>query len=347
MSVATWMLAGCATLLFAGPPKLPDLPRRGMRNPAPDPEPAPTEPPSPARPETPAAPQSPGRPQAAETPASSTAPQSPKPATPTVPGTAMPTAVGGERPVAQRPSPIAAGAAGTQLGPLPAASDADYAAWADDDGRAAAPLSGESAPPHRRAARPGDRPAKHAGAGSGTSVVVRQAEPQPERAPRFARAPGPPKRTATVVLAYRNFALADALGRRQSWHFGSVEFTPLRRYARLNLLTEAGVEGGEAAAAGDRADFMVLQKLGLGAQYPHWVTPFIELQGGIGVARLEVFERNDLGLVWTVGIDVGAQWAVTRWFSIHAAVGWIHPVIRTKTVAVQFDRAAFKVGVGF
>ena len=226
------------------------------------------------------------------------------------------------------------------------ATDADYAAWEADDRRAAAPLARTDDPGPGSSRPPGDRPNTPTG-DLGSDVVVRQAQAEPDPTPRFRRPGDPPTRSATFVLGYRSFALADALGRRQSWHFGSLEVTPLRRYFRLNLLTEIGVEGGEAARAGDRADFMLMQKLGLGVQYPHWVTPFIEGQGGIGMTRVELFERNDLALTWSAGIDAGAQWAVTRWMFLHAAVGWVHPVIAMPAGTVHFDRVTFKVGVGF
>ena len=68
-----------------------------------------------------------------------------------------------------------------------------------------------------------------------------------------------------------------------------------------------------------------MERLGLGAQYPGVVTPFVEFQGGVGGARVELFGRNDLALLYGLGLDVGAQWAVTSWMYLHAAIGWIRP----------------------
>lgn len=163
----------------------------------------------------------------------------------------------------------------------------------------------------------------------------------------FRGQPLPPKRSAAFVLGYRQFAIADRLGRDQTWHLASVEVTPLRRYARLNLITEIGFEGGEAARSDDRADVMLVQKFGLGAQYPHWVTPLIEFQGGVGLARVELFERNDLVFVYTLGLDGGAQWAVTRWLFLHASIGWLRPTFQWPDRSLYYDRMTFKVGVGF
>lgn len=193
------------------------------------------------------------------------------------------------------------------------------------------------------AERPGDgSPRAEAG------VVVREAVPQPppERM-MFRRSPEPPERSAAFVLGYRQFEIRDGLSRRQTWHMMSIEVTPVRRYVRLNLLTEFGWEGGEAAREGDRADFMLLQKAGLGLQYPYWVTPFVEFQGGAGVSRVELFERNDLVFVYTLGLDAGAQWAITPWLFLHGAVGWLRPVFRRDAGSVRYDRFAFKVGIGF
>lgn len=156
-----------------------------------------------------------------------------------------------------------------------------------------------------------------------------------------------PKQSAAFVLGYRTFQIRDALQRKQNWHFASLEVSPLRRWVRLNLITEVGIEGGEAARGGDRADLMLVQKAGLGFQYPHYVTPFAEFQGGIGGARMEVFDRNDLIMLYTLGVDVGFQWVIGRRVFIHAAVGWIRPVLRRPGQTVRFDRAAFKVGLGF
>lgn len=157
----------------------------------------------------------------------------------------------------------------------------------------------------------------------------------------------PPKRTALFGFSYRQFQLEDGLAREQSWHFIGIEVTPVRRYARLNLLTEFGFEGGEAARNDDLADLILLQKVGLGVQYPHWVSPFVEFQGGIGAARIELFERNDLALMYTLGVDGGVQIAVARHFFLMAAVGWIRPYFTMKQQTTYSDRLTFKVGFGF
>ncbi len=156
----------------------------------------------------------------------------------------------------------------------------------------------------------------------------------------------PPARSAVFVVGYRVFTIHDRLRRSQSWHFASVEAGLLRRYVRLGLLTEVGAEGGEAAR-GDRNDFMVVQKVGLGAQVPHFVTPFVEVQGGVGLVRTELFERNDLGWVATVGVEGGAQWAVARFFRIHLAAGWIRPYLKDAAGVRRADSFTFRVGLGF
>ncbi|TPV94145.1 MAG: hypothetical protein B7733_16885 [Myxococcales bacterium FL481] len=157
----------------------------------------------------------------------------------------------------------------------------------------------------------------------------------------------PPERGAIFAVGYRTFAIHDALARRQTWHVASLELTPLRRYARLNLVTEVGWEGGEAAQRGDRADFLLMQKVGVGAQYPHWITPLIEFQAGMGAARIEVFERNDLAVLYSLGLDAGAQWAVTKRLYAIALVGWLRPHFARAGDVLYYDRATFKVGVGF
>jgi hypothetical protein len=113
-------------------------------------------------------------------------------------------------------------------------------------------------------------------------------------------------------------------------------------------VTEVGVEGGAAARAGDKADFMLAEKFGLGLQYPHWVTPFAEFQTGIGLARVELFERNDLVFLYTLGVDAGAQWAVTKWLYLHAALGWLRPAMKWPGAAsLDWNRLTFKLGIGF
>jgi hypothetical protein len=179
-------------------------------------------------------------------------------------------------------------------------------------------------------------------------VAIRTAAertPPPEL--QFKGVPRPPRRSAAFVLGYRQFTITDRLAREQHWHFGTIDVSPLRRFARMTLSTEIGVESGEAARGGDLADVMIQQKLGLGAQVPGFVTPFIEVIGGVGAARVELFERNDLVFTWSVGVDAGAQWAVTRWLYLHAAVGWIRPTLQWPGLTAYYDRATFKVGVGF
>lgn len=178
-------------------------------------------------------------------------------------------------------------------------------------------------------------------------TVVRTAAPIDDGRPRFRRGPHPPDRSAAFVLGYRYFRIQDALGRAQDWHLASIEVTPMRRYVRLNLLTEFGVEGGEAAAAGDRADILLMERLGIGMQYPHVVTPFVEFQGGVGGARVELFGRNDVTLLYSLGLDLGAQWAVGRWMFVHAAVGWIRPTFVWPERTLSYDRVALKLGLGF
>lgn len=179
-------------------------------------------------------------------------------------------------------------------------------------------------------------------------TAVRTAEPEePAGKLTFQRGTPPPEKSSMLVLGYRQFAMRDGLGRDQTWHLVALEITPVRRYVRFSLHTEVGVEGGEAATGGDRADLMVLQKVGLGLQYPYWVTPFVEAQAGIGAARVELFERNDLAALYTVGLDAGVQWALLKHLHFVASVGWIRPYFAATGQTVFADRLTFRVGIGF
>lgn len=195
---------------------------------------------------------------------------------------------------------------------------------------------------------PGDRPGPERPVVGQDEVRVRDAVPDE----LVYKPTGPaPKRTSLMMLSYRNYATKDHLQRNQAWHVVGFELTPVRRYFRFSLITEVGLEGGEAAANGDRGDFFVMQKVGLGIQYPHWVTPFLEFQGGGGVGRVEMYQRNDLGVYWSMGVDLGAQWSVARRLRLMAAAGWIRPTMMHGTGkakdAVYYHRGTFKVGVGF
>ncbi len=225
--------------------------------------------------------------------------------------------------------------------PLAAASSEDVAIWAADDALYGRDPGGASTP-SVEPPTPGDRPRTTSQPPTRTAVGLHTAArlEQPGRR-------RPPRRSAAFVFGYRLFQTHDAFTRPQSWHVGSVEVTPVRRFVRFNLITEFGAEGGPAARDGDRADIFLMQKAGLGVQYPHWLTPFVEFQGGAGVARVELFDRSDLVLLWTLGLDVGAQWAATRWMSIHASVGWIRPTFQRPERAVYHDSFTFKVGLGF
>ncbi len=345
--------------LWLGPPKLPPLPGRGMPAPV---EPA-AEPSSPVDPagggDAPddAAP-SPGgadQPSSAPRQARSTAPAAPSANQATSnSGNAAPKPAGGAAKAATvqsraenlSPPGAASGALATGAWPgvsVIAASGAatgaqpglrlvgadEVAQW---DRQAAAPANTEAPP---------SKPKRDA-------VVLRSARqsPSPERL-LFRRPPTPPERTAAFVLGYRYFRVQDQLGRAQDWHLASLEVTPVRRYMRVNLLTEFGIESGPSARAGGRADILLMQRLGLGMQYPGFVTPLLEFQGGVGAARVELFDRNDLALVYTLGLDGGVQWAVTRWMFLHAAIGWIRPTFTVGSRSSSFDRVAFKLGLGF
>lgn len=260
--------------------------------------------------------------------------------TPSVPKVSSPNAVSSTPPpVLPKPAP-----------PLPVASATELTAFALEDSmlRPTTVVASESAV-DGGAGQPSDKPRGFTTSNDDdTTVIVRTATlaAEPERI-TFRRRPTPPKKTAAFIFGYRHFQIQDALLRRQSWHMASLELTPLRRYVRLNFMTEFGWEGGEAARNHDRADFMVLEKTGIGVQYPMWVTPFIEFQGGAGVTRVEIFEHNELVFTYTLGLDVGAQWAVTQWLFLHAALGWIRPTLRHPSGSVHYDRVAFKVGFGF
>ena len=115
----------------------------------------------------------------------------------------------------------------------------------------------------------------------------------------------------------------------------------------LAAAAKVGVEGGAAATGDNRADLMVLQKVGLGMQYPYWVTPFIEVQAGVGAARVELFERNDLAAIYTVGFDAGVQWALLKHLYFVGSVGWIRPYFAATGKTVYSDQATFRVGLGF
>jgi hypothetical protein len=326
-------------MLVLGPPKLPPLPGRAM--PAPVEEHASE---APAAPPPVEAKRDPGVPAAPPPSAPSTASRAPA------------------RPPSSAPSSSIAGAIFPGAKPPPAPPPA--AAGSAKPGTASSLVRGESSAPALRLVSgdevagwdSGDRKARAAapkGAAAPThetrdTTVRRTAMPNTsDDRLTFRRAPHPPRRSAAFVLGYRYFRIQDSLGRAQDWHLASLEVTPMRRYVRLNLITEFGIEGGPAARAGDRADILLMERLGLGAQLPGVVTPFIEFQGGIGGARVELFGRNDLAMLYALGLDVGAQWAVTRWMYVHAAIGWIRPTFVWPNRTSSFDRVAFKLGIGF
>ncbi len=315
------MVALALVLALVGPPKLPRLPGRGLPAPAPaaPQEPTPKEAPAPAtKPEAPPVPSAPAPTKPGPTPEApvqpATSPSEPAPTSPTIGPARAPEGEGALRVV-----------------------DADEVErWAAEDRRRAAALE--------KAAKPEVTPKRvpHEG------PVLRTAseEVPPERL-SYRRRPHPPKRSAAFVLGYRYFRIHDVLKRAQDWHVASLEVSPLRRYVRLNLITEFGVEGGEAAKSGDRADLMLLERIGLGVQYPHFVTPLVEFQAGVGGARVELFQRNDLAFLYTLGVDAGAQFAVAKWMYLHAVVGWIRPTFKWQERSASYDRFTFKVGVGF
>lgn len=200
--------------------------------------------------------------------------------------------------------------------------------------------SDDSAEPVTRSVRPGDQPRE--------SAPMRREAYVDDTARLLADSPRrPPRRTSAFAFGYRIFGIRDAYERPQAWHVVSIEVSPLRRWVRLDFITEVGWEGGPAARDGDRADLLLMEKAGLGVQYPHWVSPFLEFQGGAGMARIELFDRSDIVFVYALGLDAGARWAVTRWMSLGASIGWLRPVIRRPEYTVYHDTFTAKLSIGF
>ena len=264
-----------AAALWAGPPVLPDLPAERAAK---------------AR----QAEQARREMEAAEPPKA----EAPEPSDPEPP--ASPKAEPSEPPSSSAKAPVTAqqlhvAAPKAGGGELPSASSSEVAAWSEDDA-----VFGASGEPDAALTRPEAPASRHAP--TRTATRLQESEPLEDSV-----RPPAPKRSAAFVFGYRIFQTTDAFARPQSWHVGSLEVTPVRRWVRFNLITEVGAEGGAAAREGDRADLYMMQKAGLGAQYPGWLTPFVEFQGGAGVARVELFDRNDLLLIWTLVLDAGAQ----------------------------------------
>ncbi|HET6582015.1 MAG TPA: hypothetical protein VFG69_01185 [Nannocystaceae bacterium] len=330
------MVLFALVLALVGPPKLPPIGGRSI----PPPEAVVAKPVDDAATKTPTPQPPPAKTSPAATPAAETVAKPPvKPAAETV---AKPAAKPAAETVAKPPVPPAP--TSPTIGPATAPADPsalrvvapdEIERWAAED-RARA---------EAKAART-DVKVPKTPAHDGPVLRTASEEPPPERL-MFRRRPHPPKRSAAFVLGYRHFRINDALQREQDWHLASLEVTPLRRYVRLNLITEFGVEGGEAARAGDRADMMLMERLGLGVQYPHFVTPLVEFQGGVGGARVELFQRNDLAFLYTLGVDAGVQIAITKWMYLHTVVGWIRPTFRWPDRSASYDRFSFKVGIGF
>ena len=313
----------CAAVLWAGPPVLPDLPaERAAKARQAEQERQQQEAAAKAKREA-EAPEA-EAPEAEAPEAEAGEPEPAKSGT-TSPATKAPV-------TAQQLRAAAPKAGGGALAP---ASSAEVDAWSEDDAVYGAP--GE---PDGALARPDASPARRAPTRTATRMQGSEPLEEPLR-------PLAPKRSAAFVFGYRIFQTTDAFARPQSWHVGSLEVTPVRRFVRFNLITEVGAEGGAAARNHDKADLYMMEKVGLGAQYPGWLTPFVEFQGGAGVARVELFDRNDLLLIWTLGLDAGAQWAVTQWMWIHASVGWVRPTFQRPDRAVYHDSFTFKLGVGF
>ena len=351
MSVSA-SIYGVLCVALTGPPSLPPLP--GSYESAPAEEPS--EPPAQAPVESPTAPTE--SPQVGESPLAPTKPddvpppvdEAPPPASPTRPAALTGAAAAVEPPpfAVELPSefeqkpPAAASPKATPKSARPDPAGVVLDVPAEEPKRA---LPGDPSPDVASDVSGADGPIDPA---FENVVAVRTAVERSVAPPlTFKGERSPPERGATFVFGYRTFAISDALSRRQTWHVGSLELTPLRRYARFNLITEVGWEGGEAAQRDDRADFMLMQKVGVGAQYPHWLTPLVEFQAGIGAARIEMFERNDLALLYSLGVDGGAQWAVTKRIYLMALVGWIRPHFAVSGDLVYYDRVTFKVGVGF
>jgi hypothetical protein len=117
---------------------------------------------------------------------------------------------------------------------------------------------------------------------------------------------------------------------------------------RFGLSTQYGAESGKLGGGGD---YFLAETFSLGAQLPgDVVTPFAEGYAGGGYMRRRQFGSTVPTAYWQYGIDVGAEFFLSRSAFVSAAVGYLHPVNgftrELGFTSVYVDTWSFKLGFG-
>ncbi|MCB9555693.1 MAG: hypothetical protein H6707_06280 [Deltaproteobacteria bacterium] len=147
-------------------------------------------------------------------------------------------------------------------------------------------------------------------------------------------------------FAYRVFSMGRPTGRNGNFHGLAADYFFARRYLRV-----AG--GAEASSPLDGStDLFVLGMLSVGAQYPWRVTPFVDANVGFGVRHWRMHNQGLTGFAYTIGVDVGGEYAISEGFWVSLAVGWRRPVVRQPgsgqidSADLYDDTFTMKFGVG-
>lgn len=86
--------------------------------------------------------------------------------------------------------------------------------------------------------------------------------------------------------------------------------------------------------------------LSAGLQIPWRVTPYVEFQGSIGFMHLNLYNRDDFQLAYSMGVLAGAElFIVARW-TVGVAVGWRRTVARFGDVTLYADSFYLQVSLG-
>jgi hypothetical protein len=170
--------------------------------------------------------------------------------------------------------------------------------------------------------------------------------------------PEQPRYTPRLKLGFRHFTFAQ-IGAKATGQPGpdepfdvlSLDLYPVSSAWRFGLTTQYGWEGGTFRQGGDA---FIAQSVSLGGQIPGQVfTPFFEAYAGGGLLQRthkELMLNAAATAYGQIGIDVGSEIFLGRYFCVSGALGFIHAgnafAKSNAFGSFSVDTLSFKLGIG-
>jgi hypothetical protein len=117
-----------------------------------------------------------------------------------------------------------------------------------------------------------------------------------------------------------------------------IEVNLVKTKVRVGLSSSIGVR-----ALSHRDDLLFLESVSLGAQLPWRFSPYALVRAGVGGLVTNRFGEDLIGVVRSLGVEVGLDCRVTRWLVVTPSFGYASYAID----AARWDSFTAKLSVGF